>query len=104
MLTAAIGADGLIGSAFSGSVAHASWPGRAMLLTTAAWGAAITGFGFSRALLPAMACLAAAGAADITTVLFRGTLVRRTDCAARSPLRTTPPGSPCQTSATWRPA
>jgi hypothetical protein len=47
-----------------------------MLLTTAAWAAAITGFGFSRALLPALACLAAAGAADITTVVFRGTIVQ----------------------------
>jgi MFS family permease len=76
LLTAAIGVGGLAGSAFSGPVGHIARPGRAMLWTVAVWGAAITGFAVAHSLWLALSLLAIAGAADTTTVVFRGTIVQ----------------------------
>lgn len=76
LLTAAIGVGGLAGSAFSGPVAHIARPGRAMLWTVAVWGAAITGFAVAHSLWLVLGLLAVAGAADTTTVVFRGTIVQ----------------------------
>jgi MFS family permease len=76
LLTAAIGVGGLAGSAFSGPVGHISRPGRAMLAAVAVWGAAITGFALAHGLWLALSLLAIAGAADTTTVVFRGTIVQ----------------------------
>ena len=76
LLTAAIGFGGLAGSAFSGPVAPIARPGRAMLAAVAVWGAAITGFAVAHSLWLALGLLAIAGAADTTTVVFRGTIVQ----------------------------
>jgi MFS family permease len=76
LLTAAIGVGGVLGSVFSGPVGHVIRPGRAMLVTVSVWGAATAGFGASGSLALALACLAVAGAADTTTVVFRGIIVQ----------------------------
>ena len=76
LLTAAVGVGGLAGSAFSGPVAPIARPGRAMLAAVAVWGAAITGFAVAHSLWLALGLLAVAGAADTTTVVFRGTIVQ----------------------------
>jgi hypothetical protein len=47
-----------------------------MLFTVAIWGAAIAGFGFARVLWLALLMLVLAGAADTTTVIFRGSVVQ----------------------------
>lgn len=76
LLTAAIGVGGLAGSAFSGPVAHVARPGRAMLAAVTVWGTAITGFAVANRLWLVLGLLAVAGAADTTTVVFRGTIVQ----------------------------
>jgi Transmembrane secretion effector len=76
LLTAAIGAGGLAGSACSGPVGHVARPGRAMLWTVTVWGGAIAGFAVTPRLWPALSLLAVAGAADTTTVVLRGTIVQ----------------------------
>jgi MFS family permease len=76
LLTTAIGVGGVLGSAFSGPVGRIVRPGRAMLITVSVWGAGLAGFGAAGALWLALACLAIAGAADTTTVVFRSTIVQ----------------------------
>jgi MFS family permease len=80
LLTTAVGAGGLIGSTFSGPIGQVARPGRAMLVTVtvtvSVWGAAIAGFGLAYSLPLALGGLALAGAADTTTVVFRGTIVQ----------------------------
>ncbi len=76
LLNAALAAGGLLGSALSGPAGRVSGKARVMLVTVAIWGAAITGFGFARILWLALLLLALAGAADTTTVIFRGSIVQ----------------------------
>jgi MFS family permease len=78
LLAAAPGVGGLIGSTLSGPVGHVTRQGRAMLLAVAVWGAAIAAFGLSRTLWLSLAMLALAGAADVTSVVFRTTVVQVT--------------------------
>ena len=78
LLNAALAAGGLLGSARSGPAGRVSRKARAMLVTVAIWGAAIACFGFSSALWLALAMLVVAGAADTTTVIFRGSVVQTT--------------------------
>jgi len=69
----ALGATlGGLGSGWVGRVRH---HGRAILIAVSVWGLAIVGFGLSGDRLPvAFACLAVAGAADMISAVFRGTL------------------------------
>lgn len=76
LLAAAVAVGGLVGSALSGPVAHVDHPGRAMLATAALWGAALAGFGAVHTLVPTLALLAAAGAVDTFTVVFRSTIIQ----------------------------
>jgi MFS family permease len=76
LFTAAIGAGGLASAALSGPVARISRPGRAMLCTVTIWGAAFAGFAMAATLWLTLSLLAAAGAADTFTVIFRGTIVQ----------------------------
>jgi len=76
LLNAALAAGGLLGSALSGPAGRVSRKARAMLVTVAVWGAAIACFGFASALWLALAMLVIAGAADTTTVIFRGSVVQ----------------------------
>jgi MFS family permease len=76
LFTAAIGIGGLVTAAFSGPLARTSRQGRAMLGSTAVWGAAFAGFAVASSLWLTLALLALAGAADTVTVVFRGTIVQ----------------------------
>lgn len=76
LLVAAPAFGGLLGAALSGPVRHVSRQGRAMLVAGAVWGLALTGFGLTHSLWPALALLAIAGAADTLAVVFRTTVVQ----------------------------
>jgi MFS family permease len=77
LLTAAPAAGAFLGALLSGWVSAVRRPGRAVIVAVAAWGAAITAFGLVTFSLPlALACLAAAGAADVLSAVFRGTIVQ----------------------------
>lgn len=78
LLNAGLAAGGLLGSALSGPAGRVSRKSRAMLFTVAVWGAAIAGFGLARVLWLALLMLVLAGAADTTTVIFRGSIVQTT--------------------------
>jgi MFS family permease len=71
LLYAAPAAGALLISAASGWVDRVHRHGVAILLAAAAWGAAIVGFGFARSLWLVLAMLAAAGAADMVSGMFR---------------------------------
>ena len=76
LFTAAIGLGGLVSSAFTGPVGRIRGQGKAMLCTTAIWGAAFAGFALAHLLWLALSLLALAGAADTFTVVFRSTIVQ----------------------------
>jgi MFS family permease len=76
LFMAAIGAGGLVSAALSGPLRHLARPGRAMLIAVAVWGAAFAGFALARTLWLTLALLAAAGAADVFTVVFRGAILQ----------------------------
>jgi MFS family permease len=77
LLTAAPAAGAFLGALLSGWVSGVRRPGRAVIVAVAAWGAAITAFGLVTFSLPlALAFLAAAGAADVLSAVFRGTIVQ----------------------------
>jgi MFS family permease len=73
---AAIGAGGLVSAVLSGPLRHLARPGRAMLITVTIWGGAFAGFALARSLWLTLAMLAAAGAADMFTVVFRGAILQ----------------------------
>jgi hypothetical protein len=63
----------------SGSVTHLHRQGDAIVWAVVAWGAAITGFGLSGShIVPALLCLAVAGAADVVSAIFRSTILQVT--------------------------
>ena len=78
LFMAAIGVGGLVSGALSGPVGHITRQGRAMLWAVAIWGAGFAGFAVARTLWLTLAMLAIAGAADVFTVVFRGTIVQQT--------------------------
>jgi MFS family permease len=75
-LNAAPGLGALIATLLAGWTPHVTRPGRAVLIATTVWGVAITLFGFSPALIPALLLLAVAGAADVLSAVFRGTIIQ----------------------------
>lgn len=77
LFTAAIGAGGMVAAVLSGPVNAMPRPGLAMLVTVSAWGAAFATFAVARSLWLTLLALAAAGAADSFTVIFRGIIVQR---------------------------
>ncbi|WP_035856642.1 MFS transporter [Cryptosporangium arvum] len=78
LLYAAIGLGGLAAGVFSGPLSGVRRQGAAMLVAVGVWGAAIVGLGLSPALWLALVCLVVAGAADVVTVVFRGTILQLT--------------------------
>ncbi len=78
----AIGVGGLVSAALSGPIRHVSRQGRAMLITTAVWGAAFAGFAVAPGLWLTLSLLGVAGAADTFTVVFRGAIVQATTTEA----------------------
>jgi len=77
LFATAIGVGGLISAGLSGPVGSVSRQGRAMLCSVAVWGAAFAGFATVRSLWLTLGLLAVAGAADMFTVVFRGTIVQQ---------------------------
>jgi len=74
LMFAAPSAGALAASATSGWTGRVHRHGRAIALAAAAWGLAITGFGLAPDAGAALALLAVAGAADMVSGIFRGTL------------------------------
>lgn len=74
LLYAAPSVGSLLATLTSGWTSHVSRHGRAILVAAGLWGVAILGFGAVRSLAPALALLAAAGAADMVSGLFRSTM------------------------------
>jgi MFS family permease len=78
LLYAAPAAGGLIVSMTSGWARRVSRHGRAIVLAVCGWGAGIAAFGFATSLWWAVAALAAAGAADMVSGIFRMTMWNQT--------------------------
>ena len=76
LLYAAPGAGALIGALLTGWVSMVRKQGRAVLVAVAIWGAAIAGFGVVPWLAGALVLLALAGAADVVSAVFRGTILQ----------------------------
>jgi MFS family permease len=85
LLTAAPAAGALIGAATSGWVGRIARPGRAVIVSVAGWGAAITAFGVTTFMLVgsatlsfalALVFLACAGAADVFSAVLRSAIVQ----------------------------
>ena len=71
LLYAAPAAGAFIATMVSGRAKHVRRQGRAILVATAVWGAAIVVFGLSDALWLSLAMLAVAGAGDMVSGIFR---------------------------------
>jgi MFS family permease len=71
-----VGAFGV--TVFSGWMGRVRRHGLAIALSAAGWGLAMAGFGLSPDLYAALACLIAAGAADMVSGIFRSTLWNQT--------------------------
>lgn len=77
LLYAAPGVGAMIGAFLTGWVQNVRHQGRAVLLAVAVWGLAIVGFGLStEAFALALVFLAIAGAADVISAIFRGTILQ----------------------------
>lgn len=76
LLHAAPGAGALVGALTAGWVSRVSRQGRAVILAIVAWGVAMAGFGLSTSLVPALLFLAAAGASDVVSAIFRQTILQ----------------------------
>ncbi|MFI5879370.1 MFS transporter [Streptomyces sp. NPDC051554] len=75
MLFAAIPIGAVVGGLFSGTFSRARRHGLMVIGAVVAWGAAITGFGLSSNLWIGVAFLAAAGVADMVSMVFRGAIL-----------------------------
>jgi MFS family permease len=76
-LYSAPGVGAAIGALLTGWVQHVRHQGRAVLWAVAVWGLAIVGFGLStEAFALALVFLAIAGAADVISAIFRGTILQ----------------------------
>lgn len=76
LLTAALAAGGILGSALSGPVSRVQRLGRAMLVATVFWGLGLVGLGLVDGLAASLACLVVAGTADVLSVVFRTSLIQ----------------------------
>jgi MFS family permease len=77
-LYSATSAGALLVTLTSGWTKHVRRHGAAVIVAAASWGAAITALGSARSLPVAIACLVAAGAADMVSGLFRMTIWNET--------------------------
>jgi MFS family permease len=76
LLYAAPAAGAFVGAVTSGWVSHVRRQGAAVLWAVAAWGLAIALFGVASWLPLGLLCLAIAGAADVISAVFRGTILQ----------------------------
>lgn len=83
LLHAAPGAGALLGAVASGWTSRVRYPGRAVLWAVAVWGVAIAGFAATSSLPLAVALLAVAGAGDVVSAVFRGTILQTTPVPER---------------------
>jgi MFS family permease len=75
LLFAAIPIGAVVGGLFSGTFSRARRHGWMVIGAVTAWGVAVAGFGLSRNLWIAVAFLAAAGVADMVSMVFRGAIL-----------------------------
>lgn len=75
LLFAAISIGAVLGGLFSGTFSRSHRHGLMVIAAVMAWGAAITGFGLSTSLWLAVVFLAAAGVADMVSMVFRGAIL-----------------------------
>lgn len=75
LLFAAIPIGAVVGGLLSGTFSRARRHGLMVIVSVAAWGAAIAGFGLSGSLWLAVAFLALAGIADMVSMVFRGAIL-----------------------------
>jgi MFS family permease len=75
-LYAAPGGGALLGALFTGWAGRVRRQGRAVLIAVAVWGLAIAAFGLVSWLPAGLALLALAGAADVVSAVFRGTILQ----------------------------
>ncbi len=75
LLFAAIPIGAVLGGLFSGTFSRSHRHGLMVIAAVMAWGAAITGFGLSTSLWLAVVFLAAAGVADMVSMVFRGAIL-----------------------------
>ena len=75
MLFAAIPIGAVLGGLMSGTFSRARRHGLMVIVAVIAWGVAITGFGLSANLWVGVAFLAAAGVADMVSMVFRGAIL-----------------------------
>lgn len=78
LLYSAPGAGALIGAVLTGWVSRIRKQGRAVIVAVGIWGAAIAAFGVVPVLPIALLLLAIAGAADVISAVFRGTILQST--------------------------
>ncbi|WP_030757695.1 MFS transporter [Streptomyces griseus] len=76
LLVAAPAFGALMGGVVSGWQGRIRHHGQAILIAVAAWGLAIAAFGLSRNLWIGLLCLAAAGYADTSSMIFRNTMMQ----------------------------
>ena len=76
LLYAAPGVGALIGALTSGWVGGVRRQGRATIIAVIGWGLAITVFGLTASFALALTMLALAGAADVVSAIFRGTIIQ----------------------------
>ncbi|MDX2297863.1 MULTISPECIES: MFS transporter [Streptomyces] len=76
LLVAAPAFGALMGGVVSGWQSRIRRHGQAILISVAAWGLAIAAFGLSRNLWIGLLCLAAAGYADTSSMIFRNTMMQ----------------------------
>ncbi len=76
LLYAAPGAGALVGALLTGWVSAVARQGRAVIIAVFIWGAAIAAFGLVPWLAAALVMLAIAGAADVVSAVFRGTILQ----------------------------
>ncbi|MFD6074205.1 MFS transporter [Streptomyces hydrogenans] len=76
LLVAAPAFGALLGGVVSGWQGRIRHHGQAILIAVAAWGLAIAAFGLSRNLWIGLLCLAAAGFADTSSMIFRNTMMQ----------------------------
>jgi len=75
LLFAAIPIGAVLGGLMSGTFSRARRHGLMVIAAVAGWGVAVTGFGLSTNLWLAVAFLAAAGLADMVSMVFRGAIL-----------------------------
>jgi MFS family permease len=77
ILFSAISVGALLGALTTGWVQRVGRQGLAVLVAITVWGVGITAFGLSGSnLMLALGCLAVAGAADVVSAVFRGTILQ----------------------------